>query len=144
MKRLFSVKPAAAAVPIRSEFTPLGPMQQDGGSVRRGDQPARHLRQLREAHALPLPIQTLQDQPPRLGTQDQVLRLQGRTATQRHALRGGALSGIIYITATADWTAGAKLTLQEVTLKRPFPQVICCRRPSPLSSCVRALQTVFV
>jgi hypothetical protein len=32
------------------------------------------------------------------------------------------------------------MTLREVTLKRPFPQVICCRRPSPLSSCVRALQ----
>jgi hypothetical protein len=30
----------------------------------------------------------------------------------------------------------AKVTL----FQRPFPQVICCRRPSPLSSCVRAPQ----
>jgi hypothetical protein len=47
---------------------------------------------------------------------------------------------VIYIPATAGWTVGAQVTLREVTLKRPFPQVTCCRRSSPLSSCVRALQ----
>jgi hypothetical protein len=46
----------------------------------------------------------------------------------------------VYIPATAGWTVGAQVTLREVTLKRPFPQVTCCRRSSPLSSCVRALQ----